>query len=193
MKVTGSSLPDSIWIQYVENGIAHIRLRKDIVATQTTNANGDLQNIWEYDEIQMELSERDNLHDYIQENFELLYELALTKYKQMKIEELDRKCNETILSGFSSSALGVNHQYDFDYEAQQNLSGMLTLFNTDATTTQIDWKTLDAGVLTHTKEQFLALYRDGFVHKNQNITKYWNLKEQVKAATTLDAITEIIW
>jgi hypothetical protein len=119
--------------------------------------------------------------------------VKLADAQAAKIGELDAKCNETILAGFTSSALGSAHDYDFDYEAQQNLSGMLSLFNADATIADVTWKTKDAGPLTHTKEQFLQLYKDGFAHKNGHIAHYWTLKAQVQAATTVSAVQEIVW
>jgi hypothetical protein len=119
--------------------------------------------------------------------------LSLDEIKAQKISELDQTCNQTILSGFTSSALGDPHEYDFDYEAQQNLAGMLSLFNADATITDVTWKTKDAGPLVHTKEQFLQLYKDGFDFKNSNIGKYWTLKAQVLSAGDKAGVDSVTW
>jgi hypothetical protein len=122
-----------------------------------------------------------------------LSSLWLPIFQQEKIDELNNKCNETILSGFSSNCLGTDHTYQFDYDAQANLTGQLALMNADSTISSVLWKTTDAGVLSHSKEQFLQLVHDAFNFKNSQIGKYWNLKSQVLSATTEDVVKSIVW
>lgn len=113
--------------------------------------------------------------------------------KKSKIAELNAKCNETILASFTSSALGVTHTYGFSYEDQQNLASMLSMFNADSTITTVDWKTKDAGILAHSKAQFLQICKDAQTHKQSNIVKYWTRKGQVESKTTTQEISSIVW
>ncbi|GIM47049.1 hypothetical protein DNHGIG_25980 [Collibacillus ludicampi] len=117
----------------------------------------------------------------------------LEDVKARKIAELDQMCNQTILAGFTSSALGAPHQYDFDEEAQRNFAGTLALLNVDSTITSITWKTVDAGPLTHTRDQFIQLCRDAFNFKDSQIQKYWSKKNQVLQSTTVDQVNAITW
>lgn len=120
--------------------------------------------------------------------------LQLTDAQNARISELNSKCNMTILSGFSSSALGVSHNYDFNEEAQRNLSGRLSLINADPNyPASFSWKTTDSGIMTHTKEQFIQLCVDADTFKNNQVSKYWNLKAQVNLTTTVTNVTAIVW
>lgn len=119
---------------------------------------------------------------------------TLDQVKPNKIAELDQKCNQTILAGFTSSALGVAHQYGFSTDDQANLTGRLTLINANPSYPEpFDWKTLDTGPLPHTKAQFIQVCTDGDSFKGGQIAKYWQLKAQVEAATTTDEVDAIIW
>lgn len=111
----------------------------------------------------------------------------------IKINQLNDKCNQSVLGGFSSSCLGATHNYQFDYDAQMNLNGQLNLLNIDSTITSVSWRTLDAGILSHTKDQFIQLYKDASSFKSSQIDKYWNLKSQVLSATTETQINAINW
>jgi hypothetical protein len=147
--------------------------------------NSDGEYIYKYANDQMVERTADELFD-------------LAKYKQDKIDLLSATCNSTILAGFSSSALGISHNYDFNYEAQGNLSGRLGLINANQNYTEpFSWKTTDAGVLNHTKAQFIQLCTDADTFKNTQIAKYWTLKGQVNAvsesATSKDQIDAINW
>ena len=73
MKVQGSKYPDLIWIKTINNGLATVRLRKNI--TETTDEEGNT--IYEYDEVEVRLANRDNLTQYIENNFDAIFEQGL--------------------------------------------------------------------------------------------------------------------
>lgn len=75
MKVQGSVNPDAIWVKEGKNGIVTVLLRKNV--TTTTNEYGDT--IYEYDEVEVQLADRANLIDYIQNNFDLIFNEGLAK------------------------------------------------------------------------------------------------------------------
>ncbi|MBL0387935.1 DUF4376 domain-containing protein [Tumebacillus sp. ITR2] len=118
---------------------------------------------------------------------------SLEDIKGAKIAELNAACNTGILAGFRSSALGEPHSYDFDAEAQSNLTGMLSVMNADPTIVETIWKTTDVGPLPHTREQFVTLCRDGLDHKNKLIARYWAIKASVEAATSEEEVLAIQW
>lgn len=112
--------------------------------------------------------------------------------KQAKITELNSQCNATILAGFTSSALGTPHEYDFDYEAQTNIGGVFSAIIGGLVTTPQYWKASGIPAL-HTTDQLKQLFADGFSHKNTNIGKYWTLKSEVLAAETQEQIDAVQW
>lgn len=68
--------PDAIWVREVENGIRHITLRKNI--TQETITHEDTQEIiYQFEETELFIPDRENLTDFINENFGNLFDLGL--------------------------------------------------------------------------------------------------------------------
>lgn len=131
--------------------------------------------------------------NYPQPTQEQLESSWLQVVKNEKIEELRENCNDTILSGYTSNALGEPHQYGFSYEDQINLAGAKQIFDLNPALPSISWKTLDAGPLPHTRDQFLSMWLDGFNHKNNNIQKYWVKKGQVNSCNSEDEVNAVNW
>ncbi|MBU7316234.1 DUF4376 domain-containing protein [Paenibacillus oleatilyticus] len=113
--------------------------------------------------------------------------------KASKLAELKRLCTEAIEGTFTSSALGEEHVYSFDMEAQLNFQSTKELMNMHPNFTQTSWKTRDAGVLMHTKEQFTRLWLDGQMHKTNLIEKFRRLEKELEHATSVDAVNSIRW
>lgn len=112
--------------------------------------------------------------------------------QELKLKELNSACNTAIIAGFSSDAIGTENTYDFDYDAQINLGGMLNAITAGLVTSDIVWKA--SGIpQTHTVEQFKVVYGAGLTHKNTNIERYWTLKAAVLAATSDEEIRDITW
>jgi hypothetical protein len=109
-----------------------------------------------------------------------------------KIAELNAACNAAILAGFTSDSLGSVNAYDFGYDDQINLGGMLNAITAGIFTDDVIWKA--SGVpQTHTIDQFKIVFAHGLNHKNANIGKYWTLKGQVLTAETTEEINAIHW
>ncbi|MFE1631036.1 hypothetical protein ACFLFF_30340 [Brevibacillus reuszeri] len=119
-------------------------------------------------------------------------EEILTELKTAKIEEVKQKANETILAGFKSSALGAEHSYSFDFEAQINLLGIKGLLADDAFP-GMPWSTWEQGDVLHSREQLQTLWDDGMQHKLSIQQRYWELKRQIEVATTRGQIVAIEW
>lgn len=111
---------------------------------------------------------------------------------ELKLAELNAACNAAILAGFTSDALGSPHTYDFDYDAQINLGGMLNAITAGLVSEPVMWKA--SGIpQPHTFEKFKAVFSAGLAHKNANISKFWTLKAAVLAAESAEEIEAIIW
>jgi hypothetical protein len=188
MKVQSIINPDQIWIRYIENGIAIVRIRRDITSSVKNN-----QTIFEYEEIEIEVIDRDNLNSHIIDNFDSFFNIELENAKQKKIDELNLSCRNAILSNFTSTCLGDSHEYGFDQEDQNNLGHRLGAINAGLCPSSFDCKTKDAGFLSHTIDQFKTLYVDGMTHKQTALYKCGNLKAQVLACTTIDSVNVINW
>lgn len=111
---------------------------------------------------------------------------------ELKLTELNAACNAAILAGFTSSALITQHTYDFDYDAQINLGGMLNAITAGIITGTITWKA-SGTPQSHSIEQFKTVFGDGLTHKNAQIGKYWTLKAQAIAAETPEQLDAIVW
>lgn len=133
-------------------------------------------------------------HNYaVLEDYERVnYEVLLEHYKQDKISELNEACEETILAGFYCEATG--HYYEFSAYDQMNFTQQyIRLMANPNEAGPIRWKTEDAGVIEHTREEFLAVCDAAEVHKRGNIEHYWKLKERVGQATTFEEVNAIHW
>lgn len=111
-------------------------------------------------------------------------------HKTTKINELNALCEETIYAGFKASN---GHEYEFEDKDQTNISQSLLLASMDVDMSDIEWKTLDAGIVVHTRGEFIKMCIDAEAHKRGNISKYWKLKESVEAAATNEEINKIVW
>lgn len=117
---------------------------------------------------------------------------VLNDARTAKINSLNVACNESILKGFTSDALGTDNAYDFAYYDQINLDSTLNAVSAGIHTDNIIWKA--SGVpLPHTFEQFKKLYADGLAYKNANISMYRELKNAVLSASNAEDITSISW
>lgn len=121
---------------------------------------------------------------------------SLEQAKQDRINEINLACEETILSGFISSALGEPHGYDSQIEDQLNLIGAALAAAAGqsvefrcyhgAVTGQKEWH-------LHTPQQMQQVYMDGLVYKVTQLKKATTLKNQVNAATTVEEVNGITW
>ncbi|NOV01336.1 DUF4376 domain-containing protein [Paenibacillus planticolens] len=134
------------------------------------------------------------LGEYVEQSRETRYEPDPTVKSplELKLSELNAACNAEILAGFTSNALGTDHTYDFDYDAQINLGGMLNAITAGLVSGTVIWKA--SGIPQgHTIDQFKTVFADGLAHKNTNIGKYWTLKAAAEAASSDEEIRDITW
>jgi hypothetical protein len=124
-------------------------------------------------------------------------EVSLDTLKQIKISELEKTCNETIVNGFMSDADGESKVYDFELENQVNISvfksNILIGQLAGQTIPNISYYAKGGECHEYTPDQFLKLANDAETFKLTQITKYKSLKAEVTAATTKEAIDAITW
>lgn len=116
---------------------------------------------------------------------------TLEQLKLQKIEQLKNGCNQSIRSGFQSDALGVNHTYSSEVEDQLNLIGA-RLSNVALTFGCTD-NTGKKNQKSHTAAQLKKVFDDGLTRKHQLMTRFYQLKAQVEAATTTQEVEGIVW
>jgi len=115
--------------------------------------------------------------------------------QQAKIEELNIDCNQEILNGFTSSASGAAHDYEFNEEWQRYLTQQATAFLLDDTLSGIDWKTKDAGMVPHNRSQFIQLFKEANDFRNTKISRLDDFENQIAltTASTMGTIVSIEW
>ncbi len=137
----------------------------------------------------------------IVENQELNVEVveetnSLEGLKERCIQLLSNTCNDMILGGFTSGALGETYHYDGSLESQTNLLGALALARQTSAPVPLTCTQLQTGSKQprpHTLKQLEQVFQDGCAFKTSKIAKYHELKAKVLAATTSLAISGITW
>lgn len=119
----------------------------------------------------------------------ILNSALLDFHKKVQLERLSNECEVFIKGGFYSSA--TDAFYAFRDNDQQNFNQQLTMFLIDPTIESIFWKTEDKGVLSHTKEEFIQVCKDGEVHKRNAIGMFWELKEYILSLQDISVIKNI--
>lgn len=115
--------------------------------------------------------------------------------KRNKNDDLNKQCQDAILSGFDCEIGGIHYHFSYDQEAQINLQDTMRLFENNMVET-VNWNArLHSGKvrLTLTKEQFEKVYVESVKHKLDTISKYRDellpLVNQAKTKEELEAIT----
>lgn len=190
MLVQGSVSPQNICTRYIdENNNAVIRLTKNVVIKNVIDEiTKDTRQEYEYDEIEINIPNRDNLQEYIETNFELFFEKDLEECKKNKIKELDKLCQEKIYGGFYSNADGENKFYDFELENQINMMGLQQKALNGET---ISYYAKGEACHNYTSVQFLQLVQDGATFKFNTIEKYKQLKNYVNSLNSVDEINKV--
>jgi len=119
-------------------------------------------------------------------------EMKLIDTKSKAIANINTSCKNEIISGFISSALGVEHFYESEETDQLNLvgavsSGIAQPFKCSGDNGQT-W-----GYEIHTADQLKQLLQDGAVVKATHLQKANQLKDEIAGAATLEQLEAIAW
>lgn len=116
--------------------------------------------------------------------------------KEMKIDELRTKCQETILAGFTHQFNDIVYWFSLDYEAQNNFTSSYQLFK-DGLVEEIPWTVRIEGEYSRLlvdAQMMDALAVSILTHKTNNIAKFRDiLMPLVQDATSISEIESIVW
>lgn len=112
---------------------------------------------------------------------------------------LDFACQQAILSGFQSSALGSTHQYPANPKDQSNLIGAVaqSYDPSNAANWTVPFWCADASgnwsYQPHTASQIRQVMTDGISTRTAMTVKLSQYNNQVDQATTVEGVLKIIW
>lgn len=121
---------------------------------------------------------------------EITAEDIRTYHKKKKLELINQQCEEAIVNGFTASN---GHTYRTNRDDQINMINQRDILNSNPEIETVMWKTEDEGYIEHTREEWFQIYNEAFEHKQNQLFKYEQLKQQVINAKTHDEILAIKW
>ncbi|MFD2704620.1 DUF4376 domain-containing protein [Salibacterium lacus] len=117
-------------------------------------------------------------------------EKPLEPFKERKISELSSECKDEIVNKFEASN---GKKYRLEVEDQLNMQGKKDQLDSDSDINEIVWRTLNDENITHTKEEWLEVYREAFEHKEDALSKNKELRDQVSACETKEEVEAVEW
>ena len=189
MKSQSNVQPETIWVRYIdENNNVVVRLRDNIIST----IQEDESILYQYDEIEIEVPNRDNLIEYLNNNINVYFNKYLEDLKTDKINELNNKCSDEIEKGMLCTT--NNHFYRFNKDEDQSNFAAQFLEIIDGTASDIiNWKTEDAGIISITQDEFKSIYRELGNNQKNLIAKYWGYKMQILNSITIEDVLNVVW
>lgn len=116
--------------------------------------------------------------------------IDVVQKKDSLIKLVNSICENKIVSGFVSSALGAHYFYNSDRDDQLNLVGLVSL-NLSVTYKCTE---LESGVKeyrNHTANQIKQVLSDGAIRKTLLLQKAANLKTSLQSIETVDELDEV--
>lgn len=121
--------------------------------------------------------------------------IPFSQLQEAKIAEINLRCQEMIIGGFTSSALGSPHRYDSDIVDQLNFDQAYTIAKLTGTPVGYRvWR--EDGTkpfIPHTASQFETAYMDGAVVKAYALQRCAELKVNIANANSTEELEAIIW
>jgi len=111
-------------------------------------------------------------------------------HRELKKEIMSLTCEDAILKGFVASN---GHHYRTNRDDQINFLGQKEELNDNPTVTEVEWKTEDAGYITHTKEDWIKVFYEALRFKSNNLKKLSRIKGYITLARTDVELTAIKW
>jgi hypothetical protein len=120
----------------------------------------------------------------------------LAGIRAAKIAELSDVCQQTIMGGFHSTALGTNHRYSSEEEDQANLVGAVSLVNIMNQSIPYTCTNLTTGEKRspfHTPSQIRAVFLHGAAHKQTQIARFHAMRVAIELSTNPAEIQAMTW
>ena len=94
-----SFIPDTIWLRGIENGVRHVTLRRNI--TEETVIHEDQEEtIYQFEETDVYIPEREGMEGFITQNFGNLFELGLQQTEEKAKKEAKKvKAKQMVQEG----------------------------------------------------------------------------------------------
>lgn len=106
MKGQCSFIPKSVWIREIDNGMRHVTLRRSFTQNNKADTEGNTFDNYDYEETNIYIVDRDNIEDYINSNFDILFEQGLINEKKLsepttdeRIFSLEKAMNDLLMGG----------------------------------------------------------------------------------------------
>lgn len=115
-------------------------------------------------------------------------EAPIEEFKKARIAKLKEECSNEIYEGFTSG----ENEFGFNEQDQVNFTQQLLLI-VSGQTSDIQWKTKNAGVQTFTPVEFQEIIADAAAHKLVQQNKYWEKEILILAAETNEEVDSVIW
>lgn len=159
--------------------------------------------LWYEGEVIAELSEvadlRRRLHDAetrlmnADERYETMdkQSASLAEVRNAKVEQLKYFSDRETASGFLSPSLG--YKFGLEDVDQSNFTKQALMFVANPAAESCTWKTLDAGIVTMTKEQFFVVMAEAETSIRGNIARQWQLSEAALSAQNKDEVDKVVW
>lgn len=110
--------------------------------------------------------------------------------KSQRKDEFKSICEEKIINGFQSSN---GHWYRTNRDDQTNMIGQKDELIDDETILTVNWKTEDMGYISHTREEWLIIYKEAFFHKKTQLYRYNELKKIIDNCDSVEELNLIEW
>ena len=115
----------------------------------------------------------------------------LQYHKDLKTNLLSAKCDDVISEGYVAGVNGNTYRTNFNdifYMMGQKLE---LVYNTEIT--KILWKTMNAGYVNHTREEWLAVYKEGYLRVKYFLFRYDQLATLIQTCENHEDIVGITW
>lgn len=122
---------------------------------------------------------------------------VLRQQKDEKFKEMSKRCQSEILGYFMAPVDQQMYYFSFDYEAQSNFIGSMTMFS-EGYITEVEWTAhineKESIRIKLNKQQFITIAMLGFQHKDSKISKLRNVVEpKIEMASTSQEVEAVTW
>lgn len=105
------------------------------------------------------------------------------------LNKFTKDCDEAIYEGFHSTTMDAQYAYGEKDQAKFTRRAVSLVLNSSITT--VEWHTLDKGVLSHTRDQFIAVLNECDQHEMYYVNALWQIRQNYATYTTLDQVDAI--
>ena len=152
--------------------------------------------MFQYDELRLLLSDRNNLGDYIDKNFSSLWERGINELKVNKVEKLYVKYQEVKEGEVISNIIGDDGKrvvFNYSKQNKSDYSSIINAFSIDPNKTENIIGSQSHGKFYINREESIQLARDCAMHEETVYIKLKTLQHQVNVATTIEDVKAVEW